>query len=104
MSKLLPTCRRFWFGDWRGSKPRDWAEPLARSSSASAATCCAPADDQLIEELTHALRATSIYGLGQVVSEPIASVLKHFREEVEAHITRRECPSGVCFASVGSIA
>jgi len=63
-----------------------------------------PADDQLIEELTHALRATSICGLGQVVPAPIASVLKHFREEVEAHITRRECPSGVCFASVGSIA
>src|SRR5207253_9417720 len=61
-----------------------------------------PADDQLIEELTHALRATSICGLGQVVPAPIASVLKHFREEVEAHITRRERPSGVCFASVGS--
>ena len=63
-----------------------------------------PADYQLIEELAHALRATSICGLGQVVPAPIASVLKHFREEVEAHITRRECPSGVCFASVGSIA
>src|SRR5712692_4654083 len=63
-----------------------------------------PADYQLIEELAHALRATSICGLGQVVPAPIASVLKHFREEVEAHITRQECPSGVCFASVGSIA
>ncbi len=63
-----------------------------------------PADYQLIEELAHALRATSICGLGQVVPAPIASVLKHFREEVEAHIMRRECPSGACFASVGSIA
>ena len=27
---------------------------------------------------------------------PIASVLKHFREEVESHILQRSCPAGVC--------
>ncbi len=43
------------------------------------------------------MRLASICGLGQVVPAPIASVLKHFPEEVEAHLTRRECPSGVCF-------
>ena len=43
-------------------------------------------------------RLTSICGLGQVVPAPISSVLKHFREEVEAHITHRECPSGICFS------
>ncbi|MGD0403202.1 MAG: NADH-ubiquinone oxidoreductase-F iron-sulfur binding region domain-containing protein [Candidatus Acidiferrales bacterium] len=55
-------------------------------------------DMSLIEELSDALRLTSICGLGQVVPAPISSVLKHFREEVEAHISRRECPSGICFA------
>jgi formate dehydrogenase beta subunit len=54
------------------------------------------ADLALIDELSDALRLTSICGLGQVVPAPISSVLKHFREEVEAHITRRKCPSGVC--------
>ncbi len=56
-----------------------------------------PGDMALIEELSDALRLTSICGLGQVVPVPISSVLKHFREEVEAHISRRECPSGICF-------
>ncbi len=58
------------------------------------------ADDfALVEELSDALRLTSICGLGQVVPAPIASVWKHFREEVEAHVLRRECPSGVCHSS-----
>jgi NADH:ubiquinone oxidoreductase subunit F (NADH-binding)/NADH:ubiquinone oxidoreductase subunit E len=56
-------------------------------------------DMALVDELSHALRLTSICGLGQVVPAPIASVLKYFREEVEAHITRRECPSGICHSA-----
>jgi NADH:ubiquinone oxidoreductase subunit F (NADH-binding) len=56
-----------------------------------------PADVALIEELSDALRLTSICGLGQVVPAPIASAMKHFRDEVEAHISRRECVARVCF-------
>lgn len=55
-------------------------------------------DAVLIEELSEAMRLTSICGLGQIVPAPVASVLKYFREEVEAHVTRRECAAGVCFA------
>jgi len=55
-------------------------------------------DLALIEELSDALRLTSICGLGQVVPVPIASVMKHFGSEVEAHLSRRECPSRVCFS------
>jgi NADH-quinone oxidoreductase subunit F len=54
------------------------------------------ADLTLIDELSATLRQTSICGLGQVVPAPIASVLKHFREEVESHILDRDCPSEVC--------
>jgi NADH:ubiquinone oxidoreductase subunit F (NADH-binding)/NADH:ubiquinone oxidoreductase subunit E len=54
------------------------------------------ADIALIDELSGALRLTSICGLGQVVPAPIASVLKHFRAEVEAHILQRSCPARVC--------
>jgi hypothetical protein len=32
------------------------------------------------------------------VPAPIVSVLKYFRDEVEGHLTRRECPSGICFS------
>ena len=53
-------------------------------------------DIALIDELSGALRQTSICGLGQVVPAPIASVLKHFRAEVEAHLLQRSCPADVC--------
>ena len=56
-------------------------------------------DLTLIDELSDAMRLTSICGLGQVVPAPIASVLKHFRVEIEAHILKRECPAGVCFST-----
>jgi NADH:ubiquinone oxidoreductase subunit F (NADH-binding) len=55
-----------------------------------------PDDLALYEELSHALRLTSICGLGQVVPVPIASVMKHFSEEVEAHVRDRVCTAGVC--------
>jgi NADH:ubiquinone oxidoreductase subunit F (NADH-binding)/NADH:ubiquinone oxidoreductase subunit E len=56
-----------------------------------------PEDLALYEELSHAMRQTSICGLGQVVPVPIASVLKHFGDEIDAH-ARGACPAGVCFA------
>jgi NADH:ubiquinone oxidoreductase subunit F (NADH-binding) len=56
----------------------------------------APSDLALLDELADTLRLTSICGLGQVVPAPIASVLKHFREEVDAHLLQLQCPAGVC--------
>ncbi len=54
-------------------------------------------DLPLLDELSHALKQTSICGLGQVVPVPILSVLKHFREVVDDHLINRHCPAGVCF-------
>lgn len=54
-------------------------------------------DLKLLDELSAALRLTSICGLGQVVPVPILSVLKHFRDVVDNHLLRRQCPAGVCF-------
>ena len=56
-----------------------------------------PSDMPLVEELSHALRQASICGLGQFLPAPIQSVLKHFRAEVEEHLSNRRCPAGVCF-------
>ena len=54
------------------------------------------ADLQLIAELTEAMKLTSICGLGQFAHAPLSSVLTHFREEIETHITEHRCPEGVC--------
>ena len=59
------------------------------------------ADLGLIEELSQAMSLTSICGLGQIVPAPVQSVLKHFRAEIDAHVLRGECPSGICFSAAG---
>ena len=50
----------------------------------------------VIDELSETLTLTSICGLGQVVPAPIKSVIRHFRDEIDEHILRGRCPSGVC--------
>jgi len=55
-----------------------------------------PADMVLIDDLTEALKLTSICGLGQFAHSPLSSVLLHFREEIEAHVHGHRCPEGVC--------
>ena len=56
-------------------------------------------DRTVLDELSDAMRLTSICGLGQILPAPIASVLKHFREEVDAHVLKDACPSGICRSS-----
>jgi NADH:ubiquinone oxidoreductase subunit F (NADH-binding)/NADH:ubiquinone oxidoreductase subunit E len=55
------------------------------------------ADLALLDELSQAMSLTSICGLGQIVPAPIQSVLKHFRAEIDAHVLKGQCPSGICF-------
>jgi len=55
-----------------------------------------PADMVLIDELTEALKLTSICGLGQFAHSPLSSVLLHFRDEIDEHVLRHRCPEGVC--------
>jgi len=54
------------------------------------------ADMALIDDLTEALKLTSICGLGQFAHSPLSSVLLHFRDEIEAHVYAHRCPEGVC--------
>ena len=61
------------------------------------------ADLRLVEDLSAAMSQTSICGLGQIVPAPIQSVLKHFRAEVEAHVLKGECPSGICFSAANRL-
>jgi NADH:ubiquinone oxidoreductase subunit F (NADH-binding)/NADH:ubiquinone oxidoreductase subunit E len=57
------------------------------------------ADLALLDELSQAMGLASICGLGQIVPAPIQSVLKHFRAEIDGHVLKGQCPSGVCFTN-----
>ena len=69
---------------------------LARWTQGNVADAQYRADLALLDDLSLAMSQTSICGLGQIVPAPIQSVLKHFREEVDAHVLRGACPSGIC--------
>ena len=55
---------------------------------------------QLLEELAHVVKDTTMCGLGQTASNPVLSTLRYFREEYLAHIQDQRCPSGVCRALI----
>ena len=44
----------------------------------------------LMGELSETMLIASICGLGQVASNPIASVLRHFRSEVDQYVASNE--------------
>lgn len=53
-------------------------------------------DIELLEELGHYIRATSLCGLGMTAPNPVLSTIKYFRNEYEAHIGDKKCPANVC--------
>jgi NADH:ubiquinone oxidoreductase subunit F (NADH-binding)/NADH:ubiquinone oxidoreductase subunit E len=57
------------------------------------------ADLALLDDLSLTMSQTSICGLGQIAPAPIQSVLKHFRAEIDAHVMKGQCPSGICFTA-----
>jgi NADH:ubiquinone oxidoreductase subunit F (NADH-binding) len=75
------------------------ADMLVRWTQGSVSESQYRADLALLDELSQAMNLTSICGLGQIAPAPIQSVLKHFRPEVDAHVLKGQCPSGICFAA-----
>jgi len=57
-------------------------------------------DVELLEELAEAIKDASQCGLGQSLSNPVLSSLKHFKEEYEEHVKNKRCPAGVCKALI----
>lgn len=53
-------------------------------------------DIELLEELAHTVKGSSMCGLGQTAGNPVFSTLRYFRDEYEAHIKEKKCPAGVC--------
>lgn len=53
-------------------------------------------DIQTLEELALSVKDASLCGLGQTAPNPVLTILRYFREEVEAHVRDKRCPAGVC--------
>ncbi|MCL1996128.1 MAG: 4Fe-4S binding protein, partial [Defluviitaleaceae bacterium] len=53
-------------------------------------------DLDVLEDLAHHVKLDSLCGLGQTAPNPVLSTLSTFREEYEAHVLHKKCPSGVC--------
>jgi NADH:ubiquinone oxidoreductase subunit F (NADH-binding)/NAD-dependent dihydropyrimidine dehydrogenase PreA subunit/(2Fe-2S) ferredoxin len=56
----------------------------------------APEQIDLLEELAHVVKDTTMCGLGQTAPNPVLSTLRYFRDEYIDHIEKKKCPAGVC--------
>ena len=56
----------------------------------------------LLEELAHAVKDTTMCGLGQTASNPVLSTLRYFRHEYERHVVDKKCDAFVCRDLVGA--
>jgi NADH-quinone oxidoreductase subunit F len=55
-----------------------------------------PEDLDMLVELAEDIMAGSLCGLGKTAPNPVLSTLKYFRQEYEAHINEKRCPSLMC--------
>jgi NADH-quinone oxidoreductase subunit F len=53
-------------------------------------------DIEKLEELSHAIKDSSLCGLGQTAPNPVLTTIKYFRDEYEAHIRDKKCPALKC--------
>ncbi|MEA4908030.1 MAG: NADH-quinone oxidoreductase subunit NuoF [Chloroflexi bacterium] len=59
-----------------------------------------PGDIETLELLCDEIKTASLCGLGQGAPNPVATTLKYFRDEYEAHIYEKRCPAKVCRALI----
>jgi NADH-quinone oxidoreductase subunit F len=59
-----------------------------------------PDDLEKLEVLADYVSRGSLCGLGQTAPNPVATTLKYFREEYEAHLHEKRCPAGHCPALI----
>ena len=55
-------------------------------------------DMELLEELSHDIKAGSLCALGQTAPNPVLTTLRYFRNEYEDHVYRKKCTAGSCKA------
>jgi len=59
-----------------------------------------PGDVDLLAELGKWIQVGSLCGLGQTAPNPVASTIRYFRDEYEAHVHDKTCAAGVCKALI----
>jgi NADH-quinone oxidoreductase subunit F len=57
-------------------------------------------DIQLLEEIGECQKEASLCALGTTAANPVLTTIKYFRDEYEAHITKKSCPAKVCKALI----
>jgi len=55
-------------------------------------------DIEMLLELADTISTTALCGLGKTAASPVVSTIKNFREEYEAHIYEKRCPTHHCKA------
>jgi NADH:ubiquinone oxidoreductase subunit F (NADH-binding)/NAD-dependent dihydropyrimidine dehydrogenase PreA subunit len=55
-------------------------------------------DIELLKDLSHEIKELSLCGLGESAPNPVLSTIRYFRDEYEAHIRDKSCPTAVCVA------
>ncbi len=53
-------------------------------------------DIELLEDMCYDIKKASLCGLGQTAPNPVLSTIRYFRNEYEAHINDKRCPSNSC--------
>lgn len=69
---------------------------LAELGGAMCSGRARPGDVDLLGDLAADMRAAALCGLEGDASNPLLTGMRYFAPEFEAHITRGECPAGVC--------
>lgn len=59
-------------------------------------------DIDLLIELSHSIKSSSLCGLGQTSPNPVLSTIRYFRHEYESHIINHYCEAAVCKGLVDS--
>lgn len=53
-------------------------------------------DIEMLQDMAIDIKKSSLCGLGQTAPNPVLSTIRYFRDEYEAHIKEKECPSHSC--------
>ena len=60
----------------------------------------AEGDIEKLEHLSHQIKKNALCGLGQTAPNPVLTTIRYFRDEYEAHIRDKKCPTGGCKALI----
>ncbi|RJX23841.1 MAG: NADH-quinone oxidoreductase subunit NuoF [Dethiobacter sp.] len=71
------------------SRMLEMVEDITRGESS-------PGQLDLLRELAHVVKDSSLCGLGQTAANPVLATIRYFEDEYLAHILEKRCPAGVC--------